>query len=302
MATELATSVVYGYTDAPVTYALDSGWDSLFTSLPAYVREIEAIPYAAPGLTLNGEAVWAAAAAGDAHGVMNEICKGLSGQSPNMVRNQLGMHVYANYVWGTYGVPAGDFGTPLDGSTQLQMDYGQFLSSDNWYNSSLFAQHTRDFYGIVTMPFAAMGYWIYGNGLPRYADVRSLNLAIEARDFGPINEILSNPEKQAGTYTLSEAPFSYNTFKNASDLPVALTVGRVSGKVTGDLTINADGSYSFSGYYSLNDDKFDADPSNRPWVQEALTTFLMEMGETFGHTDYTIHFQGDQPVSFNGVR
>lgn len=127
-------------------------------------------------------------------------------------------------------------------------------------------------------------------------------LAIEARDFDPINQILGDAENQAGTYQLSDASFSYNTFKSLSDLPVALTVGRVSGKINGNLTINFDGSFSFSGYYNLNDDKFDADPSNRPWLQEALTTFLAQLGETFGHTDYTIHFQGDQPVSFEGMR
>lgn len=174
MTQELAPSVVYGYTDAPTVYAIDSNWDSLLSTLPAYVREIEAIPLAAPSLTLNGEAVWAAAT-GNAHAMMHEICKGLSNQSSQTVRFQLGMHVYANYLWGTHGPAVGKYGLPLDGSVQLQMDYGQFLSMDRWFNDSLFAQHSRDFFGITTMPFAAIGYWIYGNGLPRYADVRSLN-------------------------------------------------------------------------------------------------------------------------------
>ncbi|MGE7993354.1 lipid II-degrading bacteriocin [Pseudomonas sp. NPDC089554] len=302
MSNELAESVVYGEADPHTTYTIEEGWDSVFAMLPEHIREIHAIPLAAPALVLNGEAVWAAALAANPYLMMQEICKGLSNQPLFSVRTQLGIHTYANYMWGENGPAAGKYLFPLDGSFDLQYGYGQFLATNNWIDAPLFAAHSVDFFGVPTMPFAAMGYWLFGNGLPRYVDVRSLNLAMGVSDFGPINQILTNPDVGEGVYQVSEAPFSYNTFNSLSDLPVALTVGRVSGKVTGDLTVHADGSYYFSGYYNLNDDKFDADPSNRPWLQEALTTFLMQLGETFGHTDYTIHFQGDQPISFEGER
>lgn len=302
MPIELPVTVVYAYPGPQTTYSTDDGWDNQLSLLPQYVREIEAIPIAAPALTLNGEAVWAAASAADAHKMMVEIAKGLSNQPIHTVRTQLGIHAYANYIWGENGPAVGKFGQALDGSLDLQLGYGQFLSANSINFGEIFESHTVDFYGIPTMPFAALGYWIFGGGVPRYADVRSLNLAITVADLNPIKQILNDSANQAGTYQIAAAPFSYNSFNNVSDLPVALTVGRVSGNLTGALTINADGSYSFSGSYTLNDDKFDADPSNRPWLQEALTTFLMQMGETFGHADYVIHFKGAQPVSFTGVR
>ncbi|MBD8597361.1 MULTISPECIES: lipid II-degrading bacteriocin [Pseudomonas] len=305
MPVEMPEMVIYAYPGPQTIYSTDGEWDNLFDGLPEYVREVEAIPLAAPALTLNGEAVWAAASAADAHKMMDEIAKGLSSQPVDMVRTQLGIHAYANYIWGENGPAVGKFGQALDGSLDLQYGYGQFLAA-NLINidtiGTILGPHAVDFYGIPTMPFAALGYWIFGGGAPRYADVRSLDLAITVADLNPVKQILSDPAYQAGTYQITAEPFSYNTFNNVSDLPVALTVGRVSGNLTGALTINADGSYSFSGSYTLNDDKFDADPSNRPWLQEALTTFLMQMGETFGHADYVIHFQGAQSVNFTGVR
>ncbi|WP_434681333.1 lipid II-degrading bacteriocin [Pseudomonas sp. R1-18] len=297
MAIELPATVIYG--NAP-TYTFDGNWDSAFDSTPAYVREIYGIPLAAEAYVMNGPAVWAAAAEGDGHKLMEEVCKGLSGQSLLMLKDQFALHCYgANYV-GAGGVAHGKY--TVDGQS-LQGAYGQFILANLYTNAwrDAFKEHPIDLYGPF-MPFSAVGYWIFGEGRERNIHVGSLNLAFDASEVQPIQAILSNSANGPGVYPLANEPFSINTFKHPSDLPVALTVGRVSGNITGSLTVNPDGTYSFSGSYTLNDDKFDADPNKRPWLQEALTTFLRGMGDVFGHTDYYIRFQGSQELTLTGTR
>ncbi|WP_232439404.1 hypothetical protein [Burkholderia ubonensis] len=60
--------------------------------------------------------------------------------------------------------------------------------------------------------------------------------------------------------------------------------------------------YRFVGSYTLNPDRFDADRSNRPFLQEWMTTRLREIGSVFGHTDYQIYFTGEKEISFSGRR
>jgi hypothetical protein len=303
MPVELPATVVYAYPGPQTTYSTDDGWDDQFDSMPAYVREIMAIPLAAEPNTLNGAAVWAAAATNNAASTTEEVCKGLSGQNAFTVRSQLAMHVYASYL----------LGAPIaTGQTQqyyaddavassLYMLYGQFITS-NANQMVGFDEHSVDFYGTPFMPIAGIGYWLFGNGLTRKVYVKSLNLQMVATDFAPITAVLNDPAVGAGVYQISDH-FEYNTFSRAPlDLAAAGLIGRANGTVTGTLQVLADGTYTFDGAYTLNDDVYDAPTSNRTWGQEALTTFLRGLGETFGHADYQIKFLGQQEIHFEGRR
>lgn len=302
MPIELPSTVVYGYPSAP-TFSLDQGWDDQIQSLPPYVREIEMIPIAAANMTLNGQAVWAAVNTNNPLTVLDEVSKGLSGQSAHDVRNQLAMHCYAASTL-PQTAPEQGYGPyrfTSEQSDSIRFFYGKFLSEGvNYLNS--FQSHPVDFYGTPLMPVAAIGYWLYGGGQDRYVHIGSLNLNMVASSFDPIMAVLRDVTKGPGTYSFNSEPFSYNTFNQIVDLAPAGMVGRVSGNLTGSLTISDDGKFSFSGSYTLNPDLYDADLSNRTWYQEALTSFLRQLGETFGHTDYYINFLGSQPVELNGSR
>ena len=56
----------------------------------------------------------------------------------------------------------------------------------------------------------------------------------------------------------------------------------------------------FDGSYTLNPDRYDADHSNRTYMQEKLTVFLRFLGDRFGHNDYQIVIEGSQKISFSG--
>jgi len=295
---ELPPTVIYGSSDSSETYAYDSSWDASFQSVPPYVRQILEIPLIASATTLNGEAVWDAVADGDSVTALNEVCKGISNQTYDIVKRQLAMHCYGAFSLGNAGL----YSLAADQNATLKDYYGQFLTSGvDW--TAAWGTHGVDFVGTPLMPVAAIGYWLFGGGIDRYVHIGSLDLQVVSTDFTPITDILNDASKGAGIYQLQASPFSYNTFSRAPlDLPAAGMIGRISGSLTGTLTITADGQYSFSGSFTLNPDRYDADLSNRSWAQEALTTFLRQLGDTFGHADYTINFLDAQKVEFTGSR
>lgn len=147
---------------------------------------------------------------------------------------------------------------------------------------------------------AGVYYWLYGGGERRYVNIGSLNLQMVTSDFPAIRDAIA--ANAPGTYNI-DSPFSYNTFGPAYLTSfVGLLLGRLSGNVSGTLTISPDSTYSFAGSYTLNADVFDADPSNRPALQEAATTALRYLGETLGHTDYTTEVLGTQPLNLSGTK
>lgn len=305
MPVELPPTYVYPDDATPVTYGLDTGWNDEVAGTPDYIRAIFAIQTAAEKMTLNGTAVWAAVSASNPIMVLDEVCKGLSGQDLITVRTQLAMHCYAAFTMAQNpeAIGVGPYKMEAERNNTLATFYGQFLTvnSINWTDS--FQAHAVDFYGTPMMPVVAIGYWLFGGGQDRNVHIGSLNLTMVATDFTPITGILNNAANGAGTYQLQSAPFSYNTFNKAPlDLPAAGMIGRVSGNLSGVLNISADGGYSFSGSYTLNSDLYNADMSNRSWLQESLTTFLSSLGDAFGHTDYKINFLDSQSVEFTGNR
>ncbi|WP_260434469.1 lipid II-degrading bacteriocin [Burkholderia sp. Bp9090] len=159
-----------------------------------------------------------------------------------------------------------------------------------------------DFYGNPLMFIEAVNHWIHGNGVQRSINIESLNLKMNVRDFGEISRAIENQGYGPGIYPI-DSGFSTNIFNHGTqDLWSATVLGRISGRVHGTLELLADNTYRFNGYYTLNPDRFDADPSNRPFLQEAATTFLAKLGSVLGHTDYQIIFTGEKNISFSGQR
>lgn len=301
MAIELPPIYVNEQTGGGIVWDLGD-WEGPIAGFPPEVRQIMAIPLAARGSTLNGDAVWSAAATNDARATTVEVAKGLSGQSGPAIQGQLALHAFMSAALGTGRSQAnGPYVLDTQDAANLYMAYGQVLVSDQnvW---SGFGPNAIDFVGDVFMPITGIGYWLFGNGITRKVQTKSLDLHMNVSDFSPIQKILSDSVTYGpGPYTITEH-FEYNTFSHQADLAAAGLIGRISGTVYGTLIIGQDGSYTFSGEYNINDDVYDAPTSNRTWQQEALTTFLRDLGEVFGHTDYTIQFLGNVPIQFSGYR
>ncbi|MBB1617024.1 hypothetical protein A9978_31705 [Pseudomonas sp. UMC65] len=251
----------------------------------------------------NGDRVYGAMFTNNSLSVMSECFRGLSMQPLETVKSQMAMHCTAalrtmQFYKRLPGTLGPYFAGAGNGSIAM-MGYSTFTSVDN---GVLERSNGVDFYGDPLMPMQAIGYWLFGKGVTRNVRIESLNLQMVATDFKPIVNILSNPDKGAGAYRIKE-PFSYNVFDKAPiDLPAAGMLGRISGEVEGTLELRPNGTYSFNGVYRLNPDLYDAGSSNRTPAQEGLTTFLRRLGETFGHTDYSINIVGEKTVSFSGGR
>ncbi|MFK3794745.1 lipid II-degrading bacteriocin [Pseudomonas sp. NPDC088444] len=290
---------------SPGGYSLDSGWANDYIDVPAEQAEVEMIGAAGRNMILNGDGVFTAISTNNSLTVMAEAFKGLSNQPKELVLQQLKIHAdTAQFQLGWYpnihaepyyiGDGRGDFLEPVYGNVligALPINY-----------STPFQTHTLDFYGAPNMPLGAIAYWLWGGGQPRNVRIESLNLKMDVQDFPPITALLNDPSK-VGRFVIADQPFSYNTFsKGAVNLPAAGMLGRVSGTVEGTLDIQPNGTYFFSGSFKLNSDFYDADASNRTWGQEALTTFLKALGDTFGHTDYYINILGAQTLQYSGTR
>ncbi|WP_050585740.1 lipid II-degrading bacteriocin [Pseudomonas syringae USA007] len=304
MPIELPSTVIYANPPDGGLSSADSNWECRYSTVPKHVLQIIRIKEAAQNLTLNGRAVWAAAETCDNFLVMNEVFKGLSGQARFAVETQLKMHAQVQaYAVSSYR--PNKFRNAYyvgDGCGRVaEGDYGKMLNNNQLRHiEGVLPRSTIDFYGSPVMPIAAIAYWLFGGGEDRNVNIGSLNLQMVLSDFKPITDVLNNPATVSGCYAI-DAPFSYNTFSKAPiNLPVAGVFGRVNGNVSGTLVINSDNTYSFTGHYMLNKDTYDADESNRSYWQEALTTFLRGLGDTFGRTDYTINIIGTQPVVFFG--
>lgn len=308
MTIELPATVIYAYPPegTPYSYGVGPVVDPLLDEMMAahnmYMNGSAAL--------YNGPGIWDAFRTGSTLKVMEECFKGLSGKNKSEVEQQLRYHCEGGlgffssfatippenkYIY----VGKGAYGT-ADWMTQNQYGYQMAgLLVDNL--SVPYRENEVDFYGTLMMPLAAIGYWIFGGGKPRNVHIGSLNLQMLARDFQPIAALL-NDAGSVGQFEINQ-PFSYNIFDKAPiDVPAAGMLGRVSGNVKGTLVIQPDGTYGFNGSYSLNRDYYDADKSNRTWAQEALTTFLKGLGESFGHNDYYINILGEQAVQYSGTR
>lgn len=167
----------------------------------------------------------------------------------------------------------------------------------NKYTPQYISQQHYDFYGTALMPIAGIYYWLFGGGATRYVNIGALGLSMVPSDFKPVMDAVA--ANGPGTYTINE-PFQYNSFRFMLNLHAAGLLGRVSGNVSGTVSVGADGNWAFDGSYTLNPDRYDADHSNRTYMQEKLTDFLRFLGDRFGSNDYQIVIEGSQKINFSG--
>ncbi|WP_242201959.1 MULTISPECIES: lipid II-degrading bacteriocin [unclassified Pseudomonas] len=308
MTNELPATVIYAYPPEGSPYSYGVGvvvnpfMDDMLIAQNMFQNASEAL--------YNGSGIWGAFETRSTLKVMEECFKGLSGKTYAEVEQQFRYHCEGGLAFFS------SFATVPPENKYLYVGNGAYGSADwmtqNQYGYQMagllvpplsvpYRAEPVDFYGTMMMPLAAIGYWIFGGGQPRNVHIGSLNLQMLPRDFQPIATLLNDPGN-VGSFEVG-APFSYNIFDKAPlDVPAAGMLGRVSGNVKGTLDIQPDGTYVFNGSYSLNSDFYDADKSNRTWAQEALTTFLKGLGDTFGHDDYYINVLGEQSVQYSGKR
>lgn len=237
---------------------------------------------------------------------LEEYFKGLSGRSlPFVEGNIKGWGGFTHWVADgnyRYVQGLGPWGISIPGSESAvllaDLYAGQVLTSP--------PRPSPDFYSTVFMPISAIWFWAFGGGQTRYMAIESLGLSfLQPTDFQPVAALISDAVNYGpGVYSINENT-SYNTFNGPiSLLPIAGTIGRVGINVTGQLTIDSSGNWSFTGDFGVLPDRYDADTAtNRVWYQEALTSFLLTIGSIFpSTTDYDIEFIGRQPISGSGVR
>lgn len=253
---------------------------------------------------VNGKKVFEAAAAKNPLEMLRQFAYGIELAGNSVIRAQVA-------TYGLFTQWLADNGwKSITGANQYELSNIQldglttaFGLFSNYYFSHLPAPPISDFkfYATPFFPLAAYDYWIRGDGSPRSVDLKSLHLNIGAAEIGPIRSIIINDGMGPGTYPI-DATFSTNLLSDHEYI-VGSALGRVSGHVTGQLTLSSDGRFNFNGEYTLNPDKFDFDASNsRPAVQEALTTLIRVMGSFTGHHDYMIYFTGSQPLNIQGTR
>ncbi|MCO8614085.1 lipid II-degrading bacteriocin [Burkholderia multivorans] len=253
---------------------------------------------------VNGRKIFQAAAAKNPLELLRQFAYGIELASNNVIRAQIATYGLftqwlANNGWQSI-VGANQYELSNMQIGGLSTAFGIF---SNYYFSHLPAPPISDFkfYATPFFPLAAYDYWLRGDGSPRSVDLRSLHLKIGAAEIGPIRNIIINDGMGPGIYPI-DAVFSTNLLSDHEYI-VGSALGRVSGHVTGQLTLSADGFFRFNGEYTLNPDKFDFDASkSRPPVQEALTTLIRVIGSFTGYHDYMIYFTGSQPLNVEGTR
>ncbi|AOK29334.1 hypothetical protein WS67_12395 [Burkholderia singularis] len=253
---------------------------------------------------VNGKRIFAAASEGRTIDALAEFAYGIELSSNKLIQAQIATYGLftqwlANNGWRDI-VGANEYGLSNTTYSGLTAAFGLF---SDYYFSRLPAPPISDFrfYATPFFTLAAYDYWFRGNGASRTVDLPSLRLGIGVKQIDAIKNIVVNDGMGPGVYPI-DAVFSTNLISE-NEWIVGAALGRVSGHVTGQLTLAANGGYSFLGEYTLNPDRFDFDVSrSRPDVQERLTTLVRKLGEIAGHTDFTIYFNGSQKVDESGTR
>lgn len=246
----------------------------------------------------NGELLFPLANKGDNEGALKACLDGFVGLTETQVKDQLRLHADCQKYMLHNLRSTGEFG--VNGPGYAQTFYAQayyFLKAEAKNTQKNISQLHYDFFGTALMPIAGIYYWLFGGGATRYVNIGALGLSMVPSDFKPVMDAVA--ANGPGTYVINE-PFQYNSFRFMLNLHAAGLLGRVSGNVTGTLNVGADGSWAFDGSYSLNPDRYDADHSNRTYMQEKLTDFLRFLGDRFGSNDYQIVIEGSQKIKFSG--
>lgn len=250
----------------------------------------------------NAAAAFAAAASGNALATLDAVLCGLQHRPDPYVLNQI--RFLCDFTrWCAAGCAPraehlGAHAMTRTSAGLLETLIGLFAAE----RRSVPLAPTYDFYGSPVMPFAAIHYWIAGDGRTRRVHIDALNLHLTAERLAPISQRLHDASLGPGVHRI-DAPFTYDLFRHGlRDIWAAGTLGRGSGRVRGELTLTADGHYRFLGHYMMDRDRYDANPGTRPWIKEGLTAVLRGLGERFGHTDYDIEVVGEKALDLSGRR
>ena len=292
---ELDPTFVFAYPQADVSSGISSGAVVAHPPQTPYMVFIES--HVVRKVYANGQNMFPIAQQGDVEGAMQAFFSGLNGLPAAEVKKQLQMHADAQkWLLNMQVISPSSVATSyaVIAPRNTEQLYGtSYFKRQDFANTP---QH-YDFFGTALMPIAGIYYWLFGDGQTRYVNIGALNLSMVPSDFAPIMNAVS--ANGPGTYAINQ-PFQYNAFRFAINLWAAGLLGRVSGNVAGNLTIGGDGSWSFDGGFTLNPDKYDADHSNRTYMQEKLTNFLRYLGDTFGNKDYQIVIEGSQRIQLSG--
>jgi len=148
--------------------------------------------------------------------------------------------------------------------------------------------------GNVTTPLAALGNFLWGNGVERSVDLNSVGLTLSPTKLPPVMEIVNTG--LVGVFNIDQK-FSYDTSQDS--VIAASYLGWISLHTTGTLTIGDKGSWSYNGSVRAYNDIYDANASNhRGALGESMTTILRYLN---GQA-YSIAMPGEIPVSGSGSR
>lgn len=149
-------------------------------------------------------------------------------------------------------------------------------------------------------PAEALAHYVDGSGEERNYYFNKVDKSeVKLSDFPAIAKLTSNGS--TGVYPIVDAAASYNggLLGKADNLSSAATVGGLTLKANGMLAIAKDGSYSFSGRLSADQDKFDFNPrSGRSAIAEASTT----IGRQLTGREFLVNMIGSKPFSARGRR
>lgn len=158
------------------------------------------------------------------------------------------------------------------------------------------------FGGSVLTPFAALYHYMVAGGAPREYAIQDLHLMHFAPvDVYPVQATLENQNILNGSTTFIDETYVRDT---ALDNPISwVTVGQITLRVQGELTIDQNGQYVFQGELRAFNDRYDAggDMAERGEVGNMLTSIL-EALTNYGGTAYDIGITGALPLHFTGQR
>lgn len=248
----------------------------------------------------NGKACYAALQNNDQMALLQAFFEGLSGRNAAFIIPQL-------QGWGNFTqyLAAGGW-KQLAGATQYTFPDNTGtavvpLSTIYVKGGKTNYATSPDFYGNPLLFISGIYYWIKGGGAARSVNIASLKLNMDQNLIPPLAAAIA--ANAPGSYGFANTNFSFNVFDaGLSARDAAGLLGHVDGDFSGTLTIGGDGSWSFNGDFGVHPDVYDANAGNRTLFQEAGTTFLRALGDTFGHNDYQINILGRQSLSLSGHR
>lgn len=158
----------------------------------------------------------------------------------------------------------------------------------------IYKELTPELSGGTFTPVKAFTHYLWGNGSKLSVNINNIGLNIRAHEIPLLANTIAST-RETGTYRLSDPKVAYNTFEDSSITGAYL--GRITLKVEGDFTRNANGSWVFDGTAKAYTDTFDFNASNRPPLLESLTT----AGRVFSGTSYEIDISGEHKISLTGT-